>query len=278
MTDIVPATKHLAGLIVLLIAALGLPGCQSVDDPAADFQDFFEQTPAQIQLQLDQTDYQPGQAVIGNLHLVNATSQTLRTPLPDHRSVAFYIRTRTAESYGPMKAVEPVFSPHEQTGAVQTVPPGGQLERSFVFTTLTFNRGDFTILAVYEPARGETDNPLKIYSTPVPFSVQGEQALVHRYPDGLLAEEDAIELAAAEFGRPVERTEAQLVIDHAGFNQWWITLWPQAAPAEPAAFLVDPYLARIRMETIPYREQAGKDLPFRPDVQRMIELRDKRKF
>ncbi|NQU42788.1 hypothetical protein HQ520_05850 [bacterium] len=171
--------------------------------------------------------------------------------------------------------------------------PGQDLVRPFVFTRVTTERGDFLIQPIYKNPVGVGRGGLaRVYGEPVRFSVEGEEVFAHRYLNGLLTKDDAIGLAEKEVSESVRESSAILVMDEAGFYEWWVNVWyGEAGEVEPEAvspgeesrsvgpvrsFFVNPYLARVWREAQPF-EKADEEgeVPFPKDAEVFDQFRER---
>jgi hypothetical protein len=210
----------------------------------------------ELTLTVKNGEYRPGEAVVADLTLRNKTGQPLTVRMLDHASMKFACAPLEGDTPGEQIIHEPIFSAKEPKDTDAVIAPGGKVQRRFVFTRLTFKRGDFLLQAVYEstPAVGYTRPAEKVYARPVKFSVKGEKAVVHRYVDGLMAKEDAIALAQGRLGNKAGKADAILIEDPLGYMKWWVNIEPQGGGAV-RSWWIDPYLAKIWKDVSPFQQK-----------------------
>jgi hypothetical protein len=244
---------------------------------------------ASLQLQISaQPLYLPGQAVIFDVELTNLDLGTKRLLSLDHRSLVFYMFPATEEGRRSVRKIEPVYSESEPTGLMTPLAAGQSLKRRFLFTQLTFERGQFVLMAeCTQPGKSITDLPLegkskkkrskkntpgdstpqKIYSAPFTYSVAGDKVAAHRYLNGLLSRKDALALASGEVKGEVIETESIRILDEMGFEKYWVNVRYRDASGQDAvrSFFIDPHLARVWKEAQrPFNSKAtsgGKPFP-----------------
>lgn len=270
-----------AGWMFLVLLTPLLTGCTGIERllpgaASAEPDPVLTSGPFTLQLQLDRQTYRPGQAVICKATLHNVSETTRTIPKLDAASLRFaFMSVGDAES-GPLRYVDPVVSTLEPLGRTQRIAPNGTVTRPFVFTTLTFERGRFALHATYEQPV-----PAKTRSQARKFTVQGREAFVKRYPDGIVTREEAIELAQAEIPYPVRDARAVMTVDRKGFKAWWINLY-LGDPDDPQGVIsyhVNPYLGRVWRETQPFKENLLKDQrPFPKNSRVFDDLREQDKL
>ena len=246
--------KHAGILIAFLLFSILLSGCSLFrgGDESDDMLSLF--------LVMDKSVYRPNEPVIITVHLQNLSENNLNIHNLDARSLNFY---KEVESTGEVLEVMPVFSKDEPLLRITKLEALGSLDRKFLFTSLTKNRGRFTLQASYNIGPvGQKYNIPDIISEAHQFSVTGGPPYV-RDVKGILKKEDAVSIAEQWLGQPVEKTTARLVINEAGFYDWWITMTLQGktgSEGEPLrkACFVNPYLAVVRKEAKPYDPPPGK--------------------
>lgn len=123
--------------------------------------------------------------------------------------------------------------------------PGETFRRPFFFTDLTRRPGSYLLQVAYS-ATLKGGAPQTFYSEPVQFRVEGKRRW-NRTVDGILAKQDAIDLAVRHFGKPVQRSEARLVENAAGLLDWQVTITPETG--NPNILFISPYGAFVRSET-----------------------------
>jgi len=246
--------KHTGFFLILLLILLA--GCRLNHNTSYEEE-------VDLYLVCDQNAYRPNEPVLATLRVKNLTDKNLEIYHLDARSVSFYkINERTGE---PLE-VMPVFSEKEPMLTSTEIGPYGEQERMFVFTTITEDTGKYALQAFYEISPDVGDlRRANVISEPRYFTVSGAPDY-ERDGSGILLEKDAIEIATKRLGRPVRESKAKLVINEAGFYDWWVTLTidpdkdPEGKPLKKAYF-INPYLARIRKEANPFETPPEKEAP-----------------
>ncbi|MCL5271178.1 MAG: hypothetical protein M1457_11680 [bacterium] len=310
----ISSIPNLPLFVVLILMPLLAVGCAR--SPVAEGEAGLAQ-PLTLTLEMSALHYAPGQAVVVTARLANPQAAPQVFPSLNHVSLKFSVRPNhkagaAAPSAGrrgppPMVEIEPVYSELEKTGQPATLAPGAPLARSFVFTTLAMERGDFILQAVYEiPDEAHPDRTRRIYARPVPFTIQGSKIAAHRYLNGLLIREDAIARAlarddgattaaasavvavlagdrpttaaspAAASSPGARQTDAILVRDDRGFLNWWVNIQPPGAPAPVRAWLVDPYFGKVWSQARPFSPDQFRSRVQVPEKSRIFNpLRDR---
>lgn len=226
-----------------------------------DFIDFTTSSDLTLKLNTNKTSYLPGEAVLTTLTLTNETLATIEVAIPDYHSMEFNIRTRDTDGRWADKAslVRPVHSEKETDLSYRELAPGASIDRCFVFTTLSFKRGEFALMPVYlYGVTSSEEVPSRTYGNPVEFRVEGEKAYRKRYQNGLITDEQAAALAREAAGGEQRPARAVMILDEMGFHQWWVNLYD--APGEPpvASYFINPYLGKVWREAVPFEESFGK--------------------
>jgi hypothetical protein len=206
---------------------------------------------------LDKVSYKPNDAVIATVQLQNISKKTIKIPSLDIKSLSFY---KIQKNTGNTNQVYPIFSPKESLLNFEDIKPKDWRRRQFVFTDCTDTTGEFTLYAIYSSSGSETvEGRPKFISTPFYFSVSGEPNF-KRDKKGILLKEDAIKIAANKLGEKYNSVRANLIINEAGFYDWWITFNLNKDGKEvEKAYLVNPYLCVVRKEVLPYKPTTKGD-------------------
>jgi hypothetical protein len=246
MTDIRIRSPYIAFLVLGALLALARP---AVGKDAAAKNPF----PLELSVKPAAGQFRPGEAVLAEVTLTNPGSRAQTVAGLSHASVRFAFEpAKPAQNRRQARFVEPIYSPKEPAPGEQTLKPGESVKRTFVFTVLTLERGEFLLRAVYaKPGEDSPQKALKSWARPALFAVVGEKVFAHRTPDGRLAKPDALRLASARVGGKPRKAEAILALDEAGFECWWVNVWPEGAD-KARGFLVNPYLAEISEEVAPF--------------------------
>ena len=252
--------KH-TGICAVLISFL-LVGCSLLGGSS-------KEEPFDLYLVLDKMVYRPNEPVLATLRLQNLNENEINVYNLDARSVEFY---HLNETTGEPMEVMPVFSEREPMLTVTKLEPHGNMERSFLFTTITRREGDYSLQALFESSPfGEQERPTVISEARL-FRVTGEPPY-DRDNKGILKEKDAINIAVERVDLPIVDRTAKLVKNEAGFLDWWVRLTledkGQNGKLVQKAYFINPYLAVVRTEAdprIPPPEKKGKEPPvkFKP--------------
>lgn len=206
-----------------------------------------------LDLTLDKNAFLPHESVLTIVKLENLTENKFKTYNLDARSVVFYLLNKAT---GEPLEVMPVFSEKEPLLEIGELDAYGKVERKFLFCSVTGHNGDYSLQASYQLSslKGKTKYP-NVISKAQDFRVEG-QALYVRDKKGILLKDNAIEIAKTRLGKPVKDAWAKLVINEAGFYDWWINLvleeMDQGGNPLNKAYFVNPYLASVRKEAVPF--------------------------
>jgi hypothetical protein len=222
-----------------------------------------------VVMSLDKPSYLPNEPVISTLRLQNFSQAELKIYIFDIRTVSFY---RMNEATGEPLEVMPVYSEKEPLLSVTTLKAKEAMERKFVFTTLSAMSGNYKIQAFFHssPDRSE-EGRATVISNSCAFQIFGEP-LFGRDGKGILLKEDAIRIAKEKCAATVRATTATLVINEAGFYDWWVLfdVTQKVGNRETTlkkAYLVNPYLAAVRREVnpsiVPPRKEVEPPVKFR---------------
>jgi len=251
-------------LIAMTILMLAGSGCSRLPVVGKSFEKQ-KQPNGQIEMELRlvRTNLRPGDPVLAYGWIRNMGHKTLSVQMLDASSVEFYVA-----SPGPAGTVRvlPVVSPKEPLGQVEEIGPRQVLPktqaRTFVFTTLTKEPGNFRLQAIYHPTvKGKPSDLPPVIAKAVAFQVGGQRSC-NRDRDGVLLKDDAVGIAKRHVGRPATVSDALLFEDEMGFLVWKVifTIDPKdLKPGEenPRAVLVNPYLAVI----VPPRTSQPSEAP-----------------
>ncbi|MBN1900779.1 hypothetical protein JW926_05565 [Candidatus Sumerlaeota bacterium] len=219
-----------------------------------------------LDLSLEKNAFLPKESILTTVKLENLTENKIQIYNLDAHSVVFYLLNKAT---GEPLEVMPVFSEKEPLLEIGELEPYGKLERKFLFCAATGQKGDFSLQASYQLSslKGKTRYP-NVISMAQDFRVDG-QALYERDKKGILLKDNAIDIAKKRLGKPVRDAWAKLVINEAGFYDWWINLVleemdPNGNPLNKAYF-VNPYLATVRKEALPFpKPREEQDEPIVP--------------
>lgn len=246
-------------LVLLLLSIFLMSGCSAFKD-SEDTEDFL------LILLLDKKTYRPNEPVIANVRLQNLTNEKKTIYNLDAQTVNFYL---VDNSVGEALNVMPVYSEKEGMYKSVDLEPLKSLNRSFVFTDITRKPGDYIIQASYNTDDLADDSPLpSIISESVNYEVSGEPPY-ERDVKGILMKEDAIKIAESQVGQPVLKSGARLIINEAGFYDWWINLTLEnesSSEPEIKSFFINPYIPGVRAEANPFtpEKEEKKPIKFKP--------------
>ncbi len=226
-------------------------------------------------LALDKQAYSPQDAIIATVQIQNISKKTIRIPSLDIKSLSFY---RIYKTNNNLYQAFPIYSPKEQLVNFEDLKPNDFRRRQFVFTDCTQTSGEFALQAMYSSSAGEpVEGRPRFNSIPFDYSVSGE-TIYHRDLKGILLKEDAIKIAEKKLNKPYNKVSADLIINEAGFYDWWITFTLNDSREEvKKAFLVNPYLCVIRKEVMPYVPPPEEDRKKALEELREKALRNKEK-
>jgi len=210
--------------VATLIAAVAAAGCSRFLAPKDG-----GASSVRLACELGKAAYLPGEAILCRITLRNQGAEPLELPVLDRSTVSFAFWPKGPGGDLEMRYAEPIASTKERiyssSGETGVVAPGGKLERLFIFTTLSLERGEYRLQATYSrPDETTPGAELRAFAETVEFKVEGERVAAHRYSDGVLAKEDAIELAKREAAAPTRDAQAIMVYDEKGFLKWWVNL------------------------------------------------------
>ena len=192
--------------------------------------------------------YAPGDMIIATVEITNRLGKKadLLTPHASARRMESTVNftVKSAEGDDVLRRV-PVVPLTKSAPERLELAPGETHKRPFFFTGLTRRPGSYLLQVAYS-ATLKGDAPQTFYSEPVAFRVEGKRRW-NRTVDGILAKQDAVNLAVRHFGKPVRSTDAKLVENAAGLLDWQITITPETG--EPTVVLVSPYGAFVRSES-----------------------------
>ena len=219
-----------------------------------------------LDLVIEKSLFLPNDSILTTVKLENLTENTARIYNLDARSVAFYLLDKAT---GEPLEVMPVYSDKEMLLEIGELEPYGKMERKFLFCTITRQTGDYSLQASYQLSslKGKTKYP-NVIGKAQDFRVEG-QALYKRDKKGILLKDSAIEIAKNRLGKSVQDAWAKLVINEAGFYDWWINLvleeTDQVGDPLNKAYFVNPYLASVRKEATPFpKPREEQDEPIVP--------------
>lgn len=238
------------------------------------------QTPGlTLTLTLGQPQFGWGEPVLVRLTLTNTAATPVSLPMPDQASLAFTVQPQSKVDPAQLRFVAPVTSTKYQPGSAINLGPAGSPKssctRDFVFTTLSFERGDYVMAAVYsQPSDSPMRPAKKSYAKAVTFTIAGDKPLAHRYLDGMITREDAVAIAAAAAGVKPQSSDTLLAIDPAGFTKWWVNLTLPGGGVK--AYLIDPCFAKVWKEERPFTAtDKGAEPTLPKDSKVLQQLRDR---
>ncbi len=224
----------------LILMALGLmlagfsAGCSA-------FQQSDEELLSVI-VRLDKDVYRPGEMVVAEVEVVNATDETIVIEQPfsvDRKKDSnVHIRMTPTDVYDPLR-YSPIEIRDDIEASLVMVPPYQSRRAKFAFTLMTKARGDFLIWADYDRAPYRFKDPdgrlvsenlekvedfFKVASEPVVLKVEGERVF-NRTAAGILTNRAAIDVARRAYGGPVKGARVALVeAEGSALYDYWVTL------------------------------------------------------
>lgn len=258
----------------LPLSALGLPlvlgGCSYFSAKAKEDVKIIESSSAELilHLDIDKSVYRPGEALVAQVSVTNTTNQAMK------------VRILTAITGPPQSvpgAVSFWFGPEDNSRRIQRYPVVSKLEinsrtgddsqpmdlaagqtisRPFLLTQMTREQGRFFAqahMAPFDQSDSMGKRIGKIYSNQSSYVVYGDP-LFDRDNQGLVFEEEAINVAAAATPGDILLADAMLVEDDMGFLKWWVNVdyLEPAGTTKKTAYLVDPYQGRILSKARPF--------------------------
>lgn len=260
--------KTLAAPAILAVAALGLSACLSADK-LREMGQKTEEEPAPellVKLWADKSVFQPGEAILLHLKVINSSNEPIRMRGLDDSSLTFWFG-RSDQSRRVQRS--PVVSKLEEKGMQQRsappveVAPGTSQTRSFLLTHFAPEPGDYVCQIHFDPEWDSIDSITgKIYSNLVSYRVHGDR-LFRRDSLGLVMMEEAINVAAADTPGDILLTDAILIEDEMGFYKWWVNLdfIDSSGIKAQIGYLIDPYQGRIWAEADPFPASMKSEQP-----------------
>lgn len=199
----------------------------------------------EVKLDLDESSYQIGDAVIATLTVKNVGTNMASVLLPSIHSTEFFKRPLDATD-----ALHVEFMDFAQEGPeFVTIDPGDENTRMLVLPRATVEGGDYAFFAVY---KSELDAEIEGHTTNVSNSVDVSvrpPTRIHRDSEGRLVREEAIKAAAVFFSEPAERIDAQLLYEtNYRAYVWWCTAnlsKPDAEGRTKRSCFINAYLGQV---------------------------------
>ncbi len=252
-------------------------------------------------VRLDKETYQPGDMVVAEVEVVNATDETIVFEQPfsvaRKKDSNLNVYMTPAEVYDPLRH-SPIEIRDDIEPSLVMVPPYQSRRTKLAFTLMTKSRGEFLIWADYDRAPYRFKDPdgrlvsdnlervedfFKAASKPVPIKVEGERSF-ERSAAGILTNLAAINVARKAYGGPVKGARVALIeAEGSTLYDYWVTLIKATEPdeqnetAEPqyVSYFVSPYGGFIRREQVAHMtenpsefklEQMKKSLKRKPST------------
>jgi membrane-bound inhibitor of C-type lysozyme len=228
-------SRRLAFALLLGAAALA-SGCAT-----AQLED-----PVELELQVNADKYQIGEPVTATVTVRNKASTGVVVPALDNSTLGFYLGQSGTGLRMKRRPVLPQGLPPEQ----RVVAPGAAVSRSFLFTELTFEPGDWGVMASLSGHRAAGGALLpECYSKPAYFAVE-DSVMFQRDPfSGIIVADQAIALARAQAQAPPE-TRARAVLAKmggSGLYFWTVLIGGDAEGGGGAeAYQVNAYTGRVQ--------------------------------
>lgn len=205
-----------------------------------------------LSARLDKEVYQPGEAAVCSVELANASKKSIEVSPLSTDTLEFW--------FGPAGTDlrfkrTPVRSAKERACEMAKLAPGEKTQRDFLLVDVTPDEAVNAVHVFYR-ATYERKPETPCYIAPAAlFKVDGPTVL-RRDRNGVILKDQAVTLAKEWAEDPVERADAVLIRNEAGFLDWWVTLdMDMKADAEPEAprvgVLINAHTGAVRAEAKP---------------------------
>lgn len=228
-----------------------------------------------LKVSIKQESYQPGEAVLLSVELVNNTGKTYQVRKLNAESVQFFFGRMGDPERMERSAIA---SKAEPMGATASLGAGKTLKRDFLLTRLTEFPGSMLAQAHYSPGGQIGQGTPKFYSNTLQFAVKGARRF-ERDPQGNLTKQAAIKLATAAAGGDAQYARAVFIEDEKGFYKWWVNVERKvgAGPAQVASYFVDPYQGKVWHQAKPF-DPAMADDPHAKRPENMMPMGARKKL
>ncbi len=213
-----------------------------------------------IFLRPDSSDLAPGAPLVVEVFLCNTGAKPLKITALNHKTVSFWSRGIAQEA---VARVTPVYSEKEETFASLELEGDSLVSRRFLFHRATLTTGTWTLVATYDSDPSEISTQ-RYFATsrPMEYRVAGDWAL-RRDRNGVLLKSEAIRLALEAIEEAADSAEAKLIVNEAGFLDWFVLLHFKEKGVK-RAFLVSPYWGQVRKEVDPALFPQVREAPTAP--------------
>jgi hypothetical protein len=245
------AVRIFAAAAVVLTAWCGV-GCSSAP-PVPDLD---------VEISLDSDTYRIGEPVVATLNVRNRSDEDVVIPALDASTLRFRL---TRPGSGELIARDPVL-PASSPGNPRVLEPLRTAGRRFVFTRVTAEPGEWGLIAgLYDCMCGTDDGtPVPtLYSRATTFTVVDEVMFERDPHSGIIARNEAVELARAAAGATAD-TPVRAVLTplaDSGLHRWVVLVGGREDPLhQGTAFEVNPYTGRAsRLALDPSPRGGGRE-------------------
>lgn len=254
----------LTGLIYFICIIPLLTGCQTMGSGQG------LDDPLRLYLDLDRSLYQPGDPLMAEVMILNTSAEPIDANVPNYESLTFWFRPQNAfEAF----EIKPVYSSKERAVEIDTLAGDDLWRRTFVLPDATLTSGTFSLQAVYSSnPSGALDRTYTAATVERRFSVTGDTAF-ERDRDGVLLKKAAIRLARERFDMPEAPARARLIVNEAGFLEWFVGL-SDSTGKEVKGALINPYVGTVRQVVDPAKFPDKEEKPVPRVFNRREQLSD----
>jgi hypothetical protein len=230
------AACRLGILVAALVASVG---CSATGPP---------EHRADVILQVDSETYRRGQPVQATVRVTNHDDVDLLVPALDNSALKF----RWGQPGAGQPLVRRPVLPENAVGTPRVIPPGESASRTFLFTGLTGESGEWGLMVGVYSCRsaGAEDFPLPAYySTPAVFTVSDELMFERDPYSGIIVRGQAIALARKRGGvdESVPAGAVLMPVGDTGLYRWIVLLGAEDDLMEArAAFTVNAYSGVVK--------------------------------
>jgi hypothetical protein len=239
-----------------LLLLICLTGCQTLGG-SAEKDDL---SPLRLYMRANKTVVKTGEPVLVEVFLTNVNSEMVPVNELNIKSLTFYATRPTLNT--PVK-VDPVFSKLEPMISMREIEVDELVRREFVFTKLSNQPGEVTLVASYESDPSNAFNELYFASAREIILQVSQDEAFKRDLNGVLLEEEAVRIAREYFSQPQEaEATSRLLENEVGFLDWMV-VFNNSDKDQAVGCLINPYLGTVRIKIDPtlYQEKKQKPVP-----------------
>jgi len=201
--------------------------------------------PLTVSVALSKSSYKIGEAVVATVEIENHTREAVELIRFDHTVLDFVYAKKGAPA---RIHREPVYAASVRPERRKLLP-GKSCSRSFLFTRLTAEEGEYALQVGFKYSASEESHMSRtIYSRLVPFTVVKEVALRRDPVNGLILKEQAAELARQWVKEKVTAVEPTLVpLQNSGLFAWVVIVTVEQADKRETkyALQVNAYTGKV---------------------------------